>query len=132
MAEDEKHHRNGLNGMGQMALGVVGLMAVIAGVYAMVAPMNQQIVFQNQKIAGLEATMLRMEERERAGEVDIAKQNERFKEVETQFDAAKDLTASQMQALEQRVTRQEADGNPRHDERIKNLEARVDGQLNGR
>lgn len=76
-------HMNGSRAFG----GVVALVAVIAGVYAMVEPMSQRIDFTGERIgehAGQHA---------HEGAVrDIARFTERFNEVETQFKAQRETT----------------------------------------
>ncbi len=111
---------------------VLGLLALIAGVYAMVQPMNQRIDFVDQQMEKLEIRLVKSLERhiETASHPqaarDLATMSERFKEVETQFRSLREVQLTKFQELNRRVTKSETDGNPRHDERIKNLE-RING-----
>lgn len=105
---------------------IVGLLALIAGVYAMVQPMHQRIDHANTRLLEFKTELRRIFDREREDSQGIATMNERFKEVETQFRLFQEVNATKFQELERRVFQTEIDGNPRHDERIKNLE-----RLNG-
>lgn len=111
---------------------VLGLFAVIGGVYAMVQPMNQRIDHVTEQMQKLEDRLIKGLDTHMAGKShpgaaeDLATMSERFKEVETQFRGIKDIQATRFTEIERRLTETETDGNPRHDERIKNLE-RVNG-----
>jgi uncharacterized protein HemX len=69
--------------------GVVALVAVIAGVYAMVKPMHHQINYLQVEVAGLRSALAERRERSRDKDQElgenIARQAEKFTEVETQF-----------------------------------------------
>ena len=66
--------------------GVVLIGAVIAGVYAMVEPMSQRIDFLERQLGRAIAAMERDDEREASDRNILAAFQERFREIETQFD----------------------------------------------
>lgn len=73
---------------------LASLLAIIAGVYAMVEPMGQRIDFVNEQVkahSGLHA--------HEGGVGDLAKIVERFSEVETQFRGLRELTGLQFELL---------------------------------
>jgi len=80
--------------------GVLALVAIIAGVYAMVEPMGQRIDFLNTQLGRLER---RINQDEFALQTDrslIASMSERFKEVETQFSALRELMVVEFKRLD--------------------------------
>ena len=70
-----------------------------------------------------------MVDRERIATRDLATISEHFKEIEVQFKNNEKLREQQISEILRRLDKQELDGNPRHDERIKVLE-RLLHQLN--
>jgi uncharacterized coiled-coil protein SlyX len=78
---------NNSTGVTKLFGGVVALVAIIAGVYAMVEPMHQQIAFQNERINDLVAAAREDTIRERVTQGQMSTIMERFKEIETQFRA---------------------------------------------
>lgn len=110
---------------------LVALLAVGGSIVsAMVTPMNQRIDTQNEQLREFKIELRRVFDRERADSEALATMNERFKEVETQFRLFQEVNATKFSDLDRRLTHAEIDGNPRHDERIKNLE-RANGIRNG-
>lgn len=69
--------------------GVIALVAIIAGVYAMtrleVEPMGQRIDFLSEQLLSIRKDMALDDARERTDRDAFARVSERFKEVETQF-----------------------------------------------
>ncbi len=114
------------NGSVVVGAGVAGVATVLALVTAMVQPMNQRVDTQNAYISELKEEISRMQDRERLTSQVMATMSEARKEVETQFRLFQQVNGAKFVELERRVTKSETDGNPRHDERIKNLE-RVNG-----
>lgn len=109
---------------------VLGLLGIIAWsdarMNAIVQPMNQRIDTQYLQIGELKDELRRFSDRERDSNKSLAMMMERFKEVETQFKLFQQVNVTKFTELERRISKGEIDGNPRHDERIKNLE-RVNG-----
>lgn len=119
--------RNG-NGSLVAIVAVTGLLGIVAGVYAMVQPMNQRIDHLTQYVERSENRVTRtvFEHTSLHSHPDAAREmaqiSERFKEVETQFRGLRELMTVRIAEMERRIERQEIDGNPRHDERIQTLE----------
>ncbi len=77
---------NGIASNGAKAFGgVLAIVAIIAGVYAMVEPMGQRMDFFDDRILAVHESMAVDDVRERADRNEFARVSERFKEVETQF-----------------------------------------------
>ncbi len=72
---------------GKLLTGVVALVAVIMGVYAMVEPMGQRVDFLQTEINMIRAAMERDDDRENKDIETRAAMGEKFVEVETQFEA---------------------------------------------
>ena len=81
---------NNGNGSTKAFAGVIGLMLVIAGVYAMIEPMNQRIDFLERQITSLKNSHANKEDEHSITHRDfvatLSSTTERFAEVETQFD----------------------------------------------
>ena len=77
---------NNSNGNTKAFGGVLAIIAIIAGIYAMVEPMNQRIDFLERQLNSAAEKMTRDDERERIDMATISVMSERFAEVETQFD----------------------------------------------
>lgn len=126
-----------LNNTGAKAFGgVVALVAVVAGVYAMVEPMSQRIDFTGERITE-HATQHAHEGAIR----DLARFTERFNEIETQFKAQRETTVkteertnARLDKLEQRLLIVEPDLTEKTAidaamwERIKSIEREVYGR----
>lgn len=132
--------------------GIAALVAVLSVVAGQINPIAQNIEFIDRRqselktqvsndltklesqllddIKLLRADMNVLEGRERAADEKLASFVEIFREVETQFQGARDLSEQRFSAVEFRVAQQERDGNPRHDERIKFMESQIE-KLNG-
>jgi len=86
--------KNGNSGNSTKAFaGVIGLLLVIAGVYAMIEPMTQRIDFLEREIS---RTKVEMSEHEKIiGHTGLIQQKsstkEHFKEIETQFRSLKEI-----------------------------------------
>ena len=104
---------------------LLGLLAIVAGVYAMIQPMNQRIDQLNLRLVEARAGVALDNERERKDAEKFAAMKEQFKEVETQFSSLREYTDLQIKELQRRVTLLESHGDARHDERIKFLETQV-------
>ena len=125
----EKVNSNG----GKILGSLLGILAVIAGVYAMVAPMNQRIDFMERTIES------QAREAERHTDLglhpgagaQLSAISERLKEVETQFIGLREVLALEIRAASRRLEALEVGGNPRHDERIKALESAISRLVNG-
>lgn len=79
--------------------GVIALVAVIAGVYAMVEPMGQKIEFVNRDVRD----HARLDQHVGAAK-ELAGIGERFKEVETQFVAMRDKFDSEQLQVNRRLS----------------------------
>ena len=66
--------------------GVLAILAVVAGIYAIFEPMSQSIKDVDAKVIKLEESMTKDDERERKDTATMALLSEKFTEVETQFD----------------------------------------------
>ena len=114
---------SGNNGSGMNGIGViVGLLAIVAAVYSMVEPMNLRITQLSDLLGAARSDMRADDEREREDARSFSAMDERFKEVETQFRALRDLSELKDSELARRLELVEMFGNPRHDERLKVLE----------
>ena len=71
--------------------GVISLLLVIAGVYAMMKPMNQNLDYMRGDIKELKIKMNADDNRERTDQAEIASMGEKFIEVETQFRGLKEI-----------------------------------------
>jgi len=83
--------------------GVVALMAVIAGLYAMVEPMNQKMSYHHDRLeahSGMRAHDWALEA--------LALITERFKEVETQFRSLRDVGRKTEERTNARLTKIES------------------------
>ncbi len=77
---------------GAKALGaLVAIVALIAGVYAMVEPMGQRIDFLERHIEKMEERMTARDITEKEATAVVSRFQEKFAEVETQFGALKDI-----------------------------------------
>ena len=107
----------------------VAVLAVVGGIYSMVQsqvqPQRQSIEFMERQHADLVRRIEALDQREREAERSLSAIRVQFVEVETQFDAAEALNIQRFLAVEANVSRMDAVGNPRHDERIKNLEEMI-------
>lgn len=83
--------------------GVLAIVAIIAGVYAMVEPMSQRIDFTGERIA----EHARQHAHEGAVQ-DLAQFIERFNEVETQFKAQRETAAKTEERTNARLDKLEA------------------------
>lgn len=85
--------------------GVVAILAVIAGIFAMTEPMGQRIDFLSVRLDQLHEEI--KDHAAITGHVGAmtrhGKHEERFKEVETQFEAAKELSELQLRLLRESV-----------------------------
>jgi hypothetical protein len=113
--------------------GVLGIFAVIAGVYAMIQPMNQRIDQLHNRVKEMSDKSILDDIRDREDARQFAAMEERFKEVKTQFKASKELSTFRANRIEtiidtfvretnRRLLNFENVGNPRLDERVKSLE----------
>ena len=88
MSDQQKPMNSFLPTNGAKALtGIIMMVALIAGVYAMVEPMQQQIDFLQAEINTIRTAMERDDDRENLDVQKRAAMGEQFKEVETQFKA---------------------------------------------
>ena len=100
---------------GPKAFGAVFvLVAIVAGVYAMVQPMTQRLDYQERAMTELRAQRTQANQRERDEMTKLSMIAERFKAVETQFEAQKALNikieeraCSRLQKIEHRLLSQE-------------------------
>jgi uncharacterized protein HemX len=88
--------------------GIIALVALILGVYAMVEPMNQRIDFLERQIDTLEANMRLDDLRERKDESRLSAMGEKFMEVETQFSALRELATTSHENIEDRLDKIES------------------------
>jgi len=93
---NENSRKTGENGQAQGSstkafAGVISLLLVIAGVYAMMKPMNQNLDYMRDDIKELKVKMNADDARERSDQAEIAKVGEKFIEVETQFRGLKEI-----------------------------------------
>jgi len=89
---ETKANGNGNGGSSTKAFaGVISLLLVIAGVYAMMKPMNQNLDYMRDDIKELKIKMSTDDVRERKDQSDIATMGEKFIEVETQFRGLKEI-----------------------------------------
>jgi len=84
--------------------GVVAIVAVIAGVYAMVEPMGQRIDFTTVQITRLENSLQRSviadTNHQRLTDTNLAELREKFKEVETQFQGLREVLAIELKHID--------------------------------
>ena len=73
------------NGNAKAFGGILAIVALVAGVYAMVEPMNQKIDFITNEIDNIRTCMANDDARERSDAKELASLQEKFREVETQF-----------------------------------------------
>ena len=114
------------NGSGAKAFGgIVALVAVIAGVYAMVEPQSQRMDFLSSQLLAIEKHMALDDKREREDQGQFSATAERFKEVETQFTALQHLMAVQFKHTDRDIfhLQGEADLIERWRNRIQALDA---------
>lgn len=129
------------NGNGTKAFGaVVAVVAVIAGLYAMIEPMGQRIDFLEGQIVELRIQARQHSEIE--GHVGVlsslATQQAKFAEVETQFAGLREVTEARLAVITSRALRAEtlrdthlvesAGRNAAQWERIKSLEREMYGR----
>lgn len=69
--------------------GVVAIIAVILGIFAMVEPMGQRMDFIERQVENVIEAMSLDNERERADLIELGEMRQKFVEIETQFDAYK-------------------------------------------
>lgn len=81
---------------------IIGLVALIAGVYAMVEPMGQRIDFMEEQISELNVEILRHSDCEAhpGALARMATQQEKFAEVETQFKGLREVSDVRLKQLE--------------------------------
>lgn len=89
---------------------VIALVAVIAGIYAMVEPMSQRVDFLERQLTETRQAMMLDDQRESSDRNLLAAFQERFSEIETQFRAMKELEHVQLQELRRRIERLEVRG----------------------
>jgi len=138
---EANNKRNGYFVAGIVVIGTIasmlfGLSQIVSG---QITPVDQRVTFSEssrilevarteKSIDELKDAIEKVDERERAAQEDLATMREHNQEIETQFDAASNLSQAMFQALEFRVMRLEEKGNERHDVRIQHLEDRLDGR----
>ncbi len=108
-------------------IGGLTLFGVLGGVFAMVSPMGQRIDFIERIVGGIEDNVLRHDNKpqHQGAAEDLAKMSERFKEVETQFKALRDISQLEGAKLERRISVLEEGGNPVHESRITEIERKL-------
>lgn len=109
---------------------IVAIIVILGGVASFQRPTNQRVDFMENRYDELVGRMDKLDDRERFADEKLASIQERFKEIETQFRGARELSDLRFVEAERRLGKQENDGNPRHDERIRHLEERIDNHSN--
>ncbi len=114
-----------INGTGTRAFGgVVALLAIVAGVYAMVEPMSQRIEFQNRQIDTMREDLQRhasLNNHPWGVVAEIATLEESLREVETQF-ADTERRIADYERWRETWEQKYPASNASQDERIKALE----------
>ena len=72
--------------------GVFAILALIAGVYAMIEPQGQRMDFLERQIVDMRTEMHKDDAREQQDQSQLSSIEERFKEVETQFEGLREVT----------------------------------------
>jgi len=111
----------GTNGNGNAKAfgGIIAIVAVVAGVYAMVEPMNQRIDFLNEQMVCMRLEMTTDNERERNDATQFAALTTQFAEIETRV---ADIESWRTWWNRERLTTQAIQG-----EKIKTLERAIAG-----
>lgn len=91
---------SGSNGMKTSLTVVVGLFAIIAGVYSMMEPMGLRVSSLSDDLKDIRTAMAEDDIRERENNRDLAAMQERFKEVKTQFTGLRELINVRITQLE--------------------------------
>ena len=111
----------GTNGNGNAKAfgGIIAIVAVVAGVYAMVEPMNQRIDFLNEQMVCMRLEMTTDNERERNDATQFAALTTQFAEIEARV---ADIESWRTWWNRERLTTQAIQG-----EKIKTLERAIAG-----
>ncbi len=101
---------------------IVGLFAVVAGVYSMMEPMGLRVDDIAKDVADIRLSMGLDDIREREDKGELAGMQEKFKKIETQFDGLQRLLDQRLSQLEKDSDRNQ-EWKSDHDLRVRGLNA---------
>lgn len=113
---------SGSNGMKTSLTVVIGLFAIIAGVYSMMEPMGLRVSSLSDDLKDIRAAMAEDDIREREDKGDLAAMQEKFKEVGAQFKGLRELIDVRLFQLEKDRDKGQA-WQADHDPRVRGLNA---------